>query len=186
MSSVESTGVSLSSTFFLRNFYKADTKAFKASVRSDYSNNELSYEDGLALRRAAKKLISYDYSEEENQASVCSSILAYVDTFNNALTSSGKSENADISRYSKQLKRLSSKYSEELKEIGITVNKDGTMTANKTLLTKADTSKLKAAFSKENDFMKSVQSIGKRMSSNSYDAIYSELTKTGMNLNITL
>lgn len=186
MSTIESTGVSLSSTFFLRNYYKADTKAFKASVRNDYSNNELSYEDGLALRRAVKKLASYDYSDEENTSNICSSILAYVDTYNNALSSSGSSSDKDIARYSKQLKNLASKYSDELSDAGITVNKDGSLTANETPLTKASMDKLKTAFSADSNFMKTVKNIGKHMSSKSYDAIYSELTGSGANLNITL
>lgn len=182
----ESSGVSLSTNFFLRDYYKADTKAFKASVRTDYSNHELSYEDGLALRRAVKKLGSFEYSDDENKETLSAGILAYIDTYNNALSSSSKSSEKDISRYSKQLKRLSSQYSDELKAIGITVNKDGSLTANENLLSKASPEKLKAAFSSDGDFMKSVKSIGKRLSNNSYEAIYSDLTGSGANLNITL
>ena len=49
MSTKVSSGVSLSTNYFLRNFYTNNQKAAKTSGRSGYSNVELSYEDSRAL-----------------------------------------------------------------------------------------------------------------------------------------
>lgn len=61
MSTKVSSGVSLSTNYFLRNFYTNNQKAAKTSGRSGYSNVELSYEDSRALNRAAKRLSKSDF-----------------------------------------------------------------------------------------------------------------------------
>ena len=59
-----SSGVNLSSTFYLRNFYKNDPSACKKSSRKDFSNSKLSNEDSRALHRAIKALGKFEYTEE--------------------------------------------------------------------------------------------------------------------------
>lgn len=181
-----SSGVSLSSTYYLRQFYKEGNGAFKASVRNDYSNTELSYDDALALKKAVKQLASYKFDDEdENEANIKSSVLAFIDTYNNALSSSGSSD-VDLSRYAKQLKKLSSSYSDSLEEIGITVNKDGSLTASTSLLESASLSKVQKVFSSDSNFMKKTSTIARGMSRNSSEAVYAQLTGSGGNVNIKL
>ena len=60
-----SSGVNLSSTFYLRNFYKNDPSACKKSSRKDFSSSKLSNEDSRALHRAVKALGKFEYTEDE-------------------------------------------------------------------------------------------------------------------------
>ena len=64
----KSSATSLTSSYYLQNFYYFNRNALKASYRKDYSKTELSYEDTRALKRAASKLSSFHYSKEENGA----------------------------------------------------------------------------------------------------------------------
>ena len=183
---IESTGVALSSTFYLRNFYKADMKAFKASVRKDYTKNELAYEDGLALKRAASKLSSYKYSDDENESNLKSGILAYADVYNNAIDSTSDNENGDIAKYAKKLKKLATRYADELEDIGITVDKKGKMKVNENLIKSASLDDIKKVFGRESGFTSAAKSYANALSGHSKDALYADLTGAGGNLNITL
>jgi DNA-directed RNA polymerase alpha subunit len=187
MSTIATTGVTLSSDFYLSNFYKDNRSARKSSGRSGLTSTELSCEDARALRRAVKQLSSYSYSDEENKENIANSISAFASAYNNALSSSGKDSASDINRYAKQLKKLANKYSDELSDIGITIEKNGSMTVSTNLLSAASVDSLKKVFSKDNtDLLKTTQQIARRLSSNSYDELYTQLTGNGGNLNITL
>jgi hypothetical protein len=73
-----SSGVNLTTDFFLKNFYRSNRNVIKSSARNDYSKTELSYEDTRALKRAVSKLSSFDYSENENGDNIVSTIQAFV------------------------------------------------------------------------------------------------------------
>ena len=53
-----SSGLSLSSNYFMRNFYANNRNVIKTSGRNDYTKIELSFEDSRALTRAS------DYEKE--------------------------------------------------------------------------------------------------------------------------
>lgn len=182
----ESTGISLSSTYYLRNFYSNNRSAFKASTRSDTPAKELSHEDSLALHRAAKALGSFHYSSSENKKNITSTITAFLDTYNNTLDSASNSGSRTLQRYSKQLKKLTSKYADQLSDIGITVKSDGTLKGNDNLLSKADAAKLKKIFGKDSNYTSQLKSIGKHLSEASEDELYSQLTGNGSNINVTV
>lgn len=182
MSTVASTGMSLSQNYYLRSYYQNDQKMFKASTRKETSNSRLSYEDGLALRRAARNLQSFEYSKNDNGENICNSILAFIDTYNNTLKSGGASSSSDVNRYARQLKQLSHKYSDDLSSLGITVNTDGTMTANKNLLGKSSASDVGKVFGKEADFTKKTEQYAHKMESKSSDSLYAALTGSGSNI----
>ena len=65
-------------------------------------------------------------------------MLAYIQTYNNMLSSAGSSSDRTLERSAKQLKNITSEYSSELDKIGITVNDDGTLTSRTTLFESAD------------------------------------------------
>lgn len=181
-----SSGVTLTSEFYMNNFYNANRSAIKTSVRRRYTKEELSYEDSRALKRALSRLGSYEYNDEENSENIYNTIKAYADTYNNTLNSSKSSNEAELKRYSKQLKALSNKHGDELKDIGITVEKDGSLNVNENLLKAANMDKVKKVFSKESDFMRKSTTINRRLNSNTYDWLYAQLTGNGTQLNITL
>ena len=185
MASVESSGISLTSDFFMKNFYKNNRTAFKTSTRSDYTQKELSYEDSRALKRALQKLASFDYEEEENGDNIVSTIKAFAETYNNALSSTN-SDDADTYRQNRQLKALSKKYAGELEDIGISIEEDGSFSISENILKSSSFEEVKKVFSKESDYMNKLKTIARRMHSTSYDEIYAQMTGAGGQLNIVL
>lgn len=185
MSTRVSSGTSLSSTYYLRNFYTNNTSAMKSSGRSSFSKTELAYDDSLALHRAAKKLKNYKYSDEENSDNISGTIMAFVGTYNNSLDSANSTSSSSMKRYAKQLKKLAVKYSDELEDMGITVNKDGSLKANENLVKKADMDKVKKVFGKDSDFTSTLYRVSRQMSNSSYDDYYTSL-RTGNNINLTV
>ena len=115
--------------------------------------------------------------------------MALVDTYNNSIDSASNSSSSSMKRYAKQLKKLASKYSDELEDIGITINKDGTLKANEELVKKADADTLNSLFGNDNDFTSSLYRVSRQMSivlqSSSYDDYYTSL-RAGSNINLTV
>ena len=175
-----SSGVSLSKDYFLRNYYQNNRSAVKTSGRNELTKSELSYEDSVALRRAVKQLNKYKYDETENSSNIYGSITALIDTYNNSIDSNSQTS---ASKYVK----ITSKYSDELSEIGITVAKDGKMSYSENLLKNAKLDKIKEVFGKESGLTKSLGNIAKRMHSTSYDDVMTQtLGGIGTNINISL
>lgn len=180
-----SSGVSLTSDFFLKNFYRANRNVIKSSIRSDYSKTELSYEDTRALKRAVAKLSSFDYTEDENGDNIVSTIQAFVKTYNYTMESTS-SDKSDTYRQNRQLKALTQKYGDELKEIGISINDDGTLDLSDNILKKSSFKEIRNVFSEESGYVRGVRNIAKRMNATTYDEIYTQLTGNGGKLNIVL
>ena len=184
--SVVSSATSLTNTYYLRNFYSNNRAAFATSTRRNYSSVELSYEDSLALHNAARRLQKYSYDSNENGSNIYSSIVATVDTYNNAMNSGKENGSQTVTRYTKQLKALSSKYSKELKAIGITVNSDGSLKANENLIKSSSLDDIKAAFGKDSGFTKQLERISKKMNAASREDVFTEATGKGTAINITV
>uniref|UniRef100_UPI004056A094 hypothetical protein n=1 Tax=Agathobacter sp. TaxID=2021311 RepID=UPI004056A094 len=185
MASVESSGINLTSDFFMKNFYKFNRNAFKTSTRKDYNEKELSFEDSRALKRAAQKLLSFDYEEEENGDNIVSTIEAFAETYNNALSSTS-CDDADTYRQNRQLKALSEKYADDLEDIGITIEEDGSFSVSENVLKSSSFEDVKKVFSKESDYMNKLKTIARRMHTTSHDEIYAQMTGAGTKFNIVL
>lgn len=180
-----SSGISLSNTYFKRRFYTNNTDAMNKSKRSDFSKTHLSYEDSLALHNAAKKLKGYKYSDTDNEENVKSTIMAFVDTYNNTISSADDST-SNSKRYSKQLKSLVKKYSDELSDLGITVDSKGSLSANENLLKKASMEDINKVFGKDEKLTSSLYRITGKMSNVSYDDYYSSIISTSTKINLTV
>ena len=165
MSTRVSSATNLSATYFMRNFYSNNRDAMKSSKRKEYSITELAYDDSTALHRAAKKLKNYKYSDDENTDNIRGTVMALVDTYNNSIDSASNSD--------------------KLEDIGITINKDGTLKANEELVKKADADTLNSLFGNDNDFTSSLYRVSRQMSNSSYDDYYTSL-RTGSNINLTV
>lgn len=180
-----SSGVHLTSDFFLKNFYKYNRNAFKSSARNDYSKTELSYEDTRALKRAVAKLSSFDYTDDENGDNIVSTIQAFVKTYNYTIESTS-SDTSDTYRHNRQLKTLTKKYGDNLKDIGISIKEDGTLDLNDTILKKSSFKEIRSVFSEESNYVSGIRTIAKRMNNTSYDEIYAQMTGAGGRINIIL
>lgn len=159
---VSNIATSLSSTYYLRDFYISNRSARTSSSRSEYTTNELSLADGQALRRAIKRLGSFDYNDDES-ANIRSSVMAFVSTYNNTLSSLSDSDDQTLSHTLKQMKSLTSEYEDDLDKIGITLNSDGTLSTREKLLSTASLSKFKALFSADSKYMQQTSAYSKRI-----------------------
>ena len=187
-----SSGLTLSTDYFMRNFYSNNRGVIKQSDRKDYSKIELSYEDSRALSRAAKQLRRNKYEVESKtddsdlDDTTRSSIEAFIKTYNNIMDSSKTSDNHDSKHYMRQLKTLSSKYAAEFEDLGITLESDGKLSVNDDLLKAADTSKAKKLFSEDCEFTKKVMVIARRLNGAIGNDITSQINSKGLHINIAL
>ena len=187
MAAVSGTGISLSSNYYLRNFYVSNRDASSSSKRKEMSTGTLSKADASALHRAVKKLRNFDFSDDTSDgANIYGSVSAFVETYNNALTSSNSSSDSSLARYAKYLKNLSKEYSSQLKDVGITVNSDGSLSANENLLKSADVSDIKKLFSNDAEYNTKISRYAKRMAEKADNLIYTEQTGAGSHINISI
>ena len=98
-------GTTLSSKYYLRSFYRSNREAGTSSKRREFSGNQLALADGRALRQAVRRLTSSDFSDDQD-ANTRNSVLAYIQTYNNMLSSAGRSSDRTLERSAKQLKNL--------------------------------------------------------------------------------
>lgn len=180
-----STAVNLTSDFYMKNFYRFNRNAIKTTDRKDFSTTELSYEDTRALRRGLAKLSSFRYEKGENGDNLVNSIKAFTETYNNTLDTTS-TKGSDIARLNKQLKALTKKYSEDLEDIGITLDKDGKMSVSENILKSSSFDEIGKVFSDDTDYMKELDRIAKRMNGEAYDDVYTMMTGCGGRLNIQL
>ncbi len=155
-------GTTLSSNYYMRNFYVSNRNARTPSKRKDIDNSELALADGMALRRAIKQLVSLKFDDEKD-SDIRNSVKAFIDTFNNTLDSTSDSTDHALNRSMKQLKSIAQEYASDLDKIGITVNSDGTLTRRDTLFTTASLSKFEKLFSSGSDFIQRTSACAKRI-----------------------
>lgn len=187
-----SSGVSLSTNYFLNNFYENNRSVSKSSGRSDYTKLELSYEDSRALTRAAKRLLKNDYGSDTDEKDTAisdttrSALTAFVDTYNNTVDSSKTSTDHDTKYQLKKMKAYLHKYSNELEHIGISMESDGKLKINEDLLKTAKNSKVRKIFSSDQEFSKKFLNLSKKAHSAVESDIYSQINGKGLHVNIAL
>ena len=184
MAAVAGTGTSLSANYYLRNFYTANRNAVTSSKRKEMTGGTLSQADATALR-AAKKLRNFNYEDDTtDSANIYGSVNAFIQVYNNTLSSGNKTDDASLNRYSRYLKSLSKEHSSELSRIGITVNSDGSLSANDNLLKSAKVSKVKTLFADDAEYITKVSRYSKKMAEKADSVVLSETL--GSNIDLTL
>ena len=186
----ESSGLTLTTDYFMRRFYNSNRSMLSAGGRSDFSKLELSYEDTRALSKAAKQLVQANYGDEKGKdddidETTKSTIEAFVKTYNHAIESSASGD-YDTLRTAKKMKALSKKYEKELSDIGINIENNGTLTIKEDLLKMSNQSKVRKVFSAENGYSKKALSISKKMNESIRNHVLSEMTGNGLKINISL
>lgn len=162
LSTYAGTGTTLASSFYLRNFYSQNRDARTTTSRSHLSNSQLSSADTAALRKAVKELGKFSYDDDSTE-NIRNSVSAFVSTYNNLLDSASDSGDRKMQQSAKLLKDLTSKYSDNLDKIGITVNSDGTLETRSSLFSTASISKFEKLFSGDSDYMQGVSAYSKRL-----------------------
>lgn len=186
-SSKESTAVGLTSNFYLNKYYGTNHDITKSSKRKDFANCELVYEDSKALHKASKYLSRNKYSEDAIEENVYSSIIAFKDTYNNAIDSTKDIDSDEAKKYLKKLKALVKDNEEAFDNIGITIDsKTNKLEVNETILKDTSMDELKKLFSSDNKLLKKTASISKRINEIANEYIYAKMTGSGLKINITL
>ncbi len=165
-------GTTLSSGYYIRNFYSAARNARTTAGRRDMSNPELTQADGAALRRAVRSLSRSEFTETQDE-DIRNKAMAYVETYNHMLASASESSDDRILRSAKQMKALTQSYASELDKIGITVNDDGTLESREARLSTSPLSKLEKLFSKDSGFMQKISAHSRKIERQS-DALLTE------------
>lgn len=169
-------GTTLSANYYVRNFYIANRDARTNSKRQSMNNTELSLADGLALRRAVKELRSSDFSDSQD-TNIRNRVLAYIETYNNALSSTSDSSDHALTRSGKQLQSITKEYADSLDKIGITIKEDGSLASRDSLFKTASLSKFEKLFSGDSDYMQRTLACAKKIERRSDELNLSEKSK---------
>jgi hypothetical protein len=109
-----------------------------------------------------------------------------VDTYNYTVTSGKSSSDYETKRYVKQLNTLSKKHADELEDLGITINSDGTLDLNKDLLKTANNSKARKLLSPDQEYPQKLVKLSRKMNSAVQENIMSLISTQNMHIDISL
>lgn len=107
------------------------------------------------LRDSASKLMqkgSKSVFGEENMEKVYSAVSKFVDSFNATVKKGEESDTKAIFKEAEGLVTLAKDYEEELKNMGITMDKDNKLVVDKDVFLKADVNEVKELFNGKNSF----------------------------------
>jgi len=118
--------------------------------------------DATALRNAIRKLQDYDF-EESSEDLIQEKLKAFTDTMNNTLTSATSygTNDSSVKNAASKIKKLNAQYASDLKKLGITVNKDGTMSLYESAAKNYSASRFDNFFDKDSKYLEDVYSAAK-------------------------
>ena len=156
--------ISVTNSLSIRLYYNRNTSAISGSTRKSSSVGTLSMADASALRNAVRKLQDYKF-EDATKDQIQEKLKAFTDTMNNTLESATKYGTGDTSvkNAASKIKSLNNQYQSELKKIGITVNKDGTMSLYENAAKNYSVSKFTDFFDKDSKYLNEVYNAAKRI-----------------------
>lgn len=156
--------ISVSNTLSLRIYYGRYSTLVKGSQRNDATTGTLSFADSSALRNAIRNLQDYDF-EEASDEQVQEKVKAFADALNNTLSSATKygSSSTPVKNAVKTIKQLNSDYASELKKIGITVQKDGTMSVYESAGSNYSKERFSNFFDKDSEYLNNLYDAAKKI-----------------------
>lgn len=132
------------------------------------------------LQEAASKLAQtgedslFGKTEENKETTdIISEVKDMIESYNQTLELIKEADGSLNSFYYKELKGAAAGSAEQLKSVGITQNKDGSLTLDEKALEKADYDTLKEVFGSESEFTKKAVYISSRVSENAQAAVAS-------------
>ena len=161
---------SVTSNHYLRLIYTGNTDVMKKADREDKSSYRLSTADSKALRKGLQQLRDYRIPDDESDVSDAKkddfyhTVKAFADAYNNTIDSGTSSQNNSIAKLTKQLKQVSSKYADELKDYGITFNEKGYMNIKESATKSISMSTYKDLIGKDSEYNKELSSVAKKLS----------------------
>jgi hypothetical protein len=156
--------ISVSNSLSLRIFYNTYASVAKGATRKSTSTGTLSFADSTAMRNAIRKLQDYNFKESSDEQAQ-EKLKAFTDTVNNTLESASKysSKNTIVRNAVNTIKDLNTKYADELKKIGITANKDGTLSVYESAAKNYSKEKFDNFFTKDSEYLNSLYTAAKKI-----------------------
>ena len=149
------TPTSRSYNMLLRNFYSENRKAAKNSTRESISNNDLIKADSGAVSKVSDTLRKMEYSEDTG-SDIYSNVKSFIDTYNNLLTTTDKSDEYTVKHPRKLLQKLTKDDKEALSDIGINISSSGKLEMDEKKFLESSPSKIGAIFSEDSTFTQKV------------------------------
>ncbi len=155
--------ISITNSLSLRIYYGRYSTLAKGTERNTATIGKLSFADAGAIRNAVRKLQDYNF-EEASAAQVQEKLKAFADSINNTLSSATKyTSNTAVKNAVKQIKKLSQENASQLKQIGITVNKDGTMSVYESAATNYSRERFTKFFDKDSEYLNNLYDAAKKI-----------------------
>lgn len=151
--------------FLLRGFYSSNRYARKSYNRASISSPELASVDSEALKKISENLrrLDYESTDSSNGENIFNNVKAFVETYNNLITSSDACDSDKLDRTLKKLKNYVKDKKSDLEEIGITYTSSGKLTLDENDLKSSSLKKVKRLFSDDNDFTSTVADFSKKL-----------------------
>lgn len=117
--------------------YSATSKLTTSGTKSLFKEKEITEtaEDGTKTKKTG-------YDTE----AILGAVKDFVDSYNDLLGSAGKAANSSTQRALSSMMNLTSAYANQLEKIGITINKDNTLSIDEDVFNKADMRTVKSIF----------------------------------------
>ena len=161
---------SVKTTSYLRSLYSADRSLAYKTSRETKSAMSLQSADQTALRKGIRSLADWDYEGTDDDDEVTlgrfySHLKAFTDAYNYTLDS-GKaaSSNDYVRRAIKNIKTLTAKNEDALKDLCISLSSDGSMTVSDSAVDNIDNSNFEKVFGKDSEYMKGLRQYSQALS----------------------
>ena len=156
--------VSVSNTLSIRLFYNHYSSVATGSTRKNSSTGTLSFADASALRNAIRNLQDFKF-DDATKDQIQEKLKAFTDTMNNTLESATKygKGSSSVKNAASTIKNLNTQYASDLQKIGITVNKDGTMSLYESASKNYSTNRFTNFFDHDSQYLTDVYNAAKRI-----------------------
>ncbi len=109
-----------------------------------------------------------------NTDAISKAVKSFVSDYNSLVSSTKKMDSSAVSKKSIELTSMTAQNASQLKEIGITINSDLTLTVDEEKLKKADVSQIESLFSGSDSFGKQVEDMADQMSKQANSLTYTQ------------
>lgn len=153
----------VTNNLYLRNIYSPNRTLCIKANRQDSSLNKLNSADSNALHKAIKKLSSVDY-EDTDDTELYYNLKAFADSYNYTISSTNDNKENNMNKYSKKIKELTEKYSDDLNSLGFSIDESsGYLKISTTSTKNISSEKFESLFGKNSNYMKTLSNYAKRI-----------------------
>ena len=156
--------LSITNSLSLRLYYGKYSALTKSSTRKDAPTGTLSFADASALRNAVRKLQDYKF-KDATKGEIQEKLKAFSDAVNSTIDSGGaySSNSHSVKTAVNKIKNLNSQYASDLKKIGISVAKDGTLSVYQNASTLYSKEKFENFFDKDSEYLNSLYNAAQKI-----------------------